>query len=74
MNIYIVFIISLVGLIYGSNLIIDNSRRIALKFNISKLVIGITIIAFGTSLPELIVGILSSLQDKMNMLSISQCL
>ena len=34
------------------------------KFNISKLVIGITLGAFGTSFPEFIVSVLSSLKDK----------
>ncbi len=63
MSLYIIFILSLATLIFGSNLIIENSKRIALKFNISKLVIGATIIAFGTSLPELIVGVLSSIQE-----------
>ena len=64
MNIYIIFILSLFALIYGSDLIIDNSKRIALKFNISKLIIGVTVVAFGTSLPELIVGVLSSIQNQ----------
>ena len=64
MSPYIIFILSLVTLIYSSNLIIDNSKHIALKFNISKLIIVVTIIAFGTSLPELIVGIFSSIQEK----------
>ena len=64
MSSYFIFILSLIALVYGSDLIINNSKRIALKFNISKLVIGVTIIAFGTSLPELIVGILSSIQNQ----------
>ena len=64
MSPYLIFILSLVTLIYSSNLIIDNSKHIALKFNISKLIIGVTIVAFGTSLPELIVGIFSSIQEK----------
>ena len=64
MNPYILFIISLSALIYGSDLIINSSKYIALKFNISKLIIGITIIAFGTSLPELIVGIISSIDNQ----------
>ena len=61
---YIIFIISLSVLVYGSNLIIENSKAIAIRFNISKLVIGITIIAIGTSFPELIVGILASLKNQ----------
>ena len=64
MNPYIVFIFSLFTIIYGSNLVVNNSKQIAIKFNISKLIIGVTIIAFGTSFPELIVGILSSIENK----------
>ena len=63
-NPYLTFIISLVLLIYGSNLVIDQSKVIATKFKVSNLIIGITVIAFGTSFPELIVGILSSLKNQ----------
>ena len=63
-NPYLIFIISLVLLIYGSNLVIDQSKVIATKFKVSNLIIGITVIAFGTSFPELIVGILSSLKNQ----------
>ena len=63
-NPYLIFIISLVLLIYGSNLVIDQSKVIATKFKVSNLIIGITVIAFGTSFPELIVGVLSSLKNQ----------
>ena len=59
-NSYGFFIIGLILLIFGSELIIENSKKIATRFRISKIIIGITLIAFGTSLPELIVSILSS--------------
>ena len=61
---YGLFLIGLLMLICGSELVISNSKRIATKFNISKLVIGITLVAFGTSFPEFIVSVLSSLKDK----------
>ena len=64
LNPYIVFIIALFLLIYGSNLIIDQSKIIAVRFKISNLIIGVTIVAFGTSFPELIVGILSSIKNE----------
>jgi len=63
-NPYLIFIISLILLVYGSNVIIDQSKLIAIKFRVSNLIIGITVIAFGTSFPELIVGILSSLKNE----------
>jgi len=63
-NPYLVFIISLALLIYGSHIVIDQSKEIAVKFRISNLIIGVTIIAFGTSFPELIIGVLSSLKNQ----------
>lgn len=45
--------IGLVGLYFGSTWLIDGAKAIAEDFGISKHVIGITIIAFGTSVPEL---------------------
>lgn len=47
-------------LIKGADKLVDGSASIAKKFGLSSLVIGLTIIAFGTSAPELIVNILSS--------------
>lgn len=64
---YIVFIIAMSALIYGANFIIIESERIALHFNISHFVIGATLIAVGTSLPEMAASISASLQDKSEM-------
>lgn len=46
----------------GAELLVRGSSAIALRFNISPLVIGLTITAFGTSSPELIISISSVLQ------------
>lgn len=61
---YLIFIISLAALIYGADLIINQSGKIALKFGISEYIIGATLIALGTSLPEMAASIGASLQDK----------
>ena len=45
-------VISLVATLYGSQLVVDNAVEIASLFGVSSLVIGSTIIAIGTSLPE----------------------
>lgn len=58
----ILFIIGFVFLIKGADFLVDGSTSIAKKLNISNLVIGLTIVAFGTSAPELIVNIIASLQ------------
>lgn len=50
-------------LIKGGNLTIDAAVFVAKKLNISPLLIGFTVIAFGTSLPELVVSINANLKD-----------
>lgn len=55
-------LIGSIGLFYGSEWLIDGAKAIAKKLKISDLVIGLTIVSIGTSFPELVVGIISSLQ------------
>ena len=57
---FIIFILSMTALIYGADFIINQSEKIALKFNISSFVIGATLIAVGTSLPEMAVSMSAS--------------
>lgn len=64
---YIIFLISMGALIYGANYIIVESERIALHFNISSFVIGATLIAIGTSLPEMAASIAASNMGKSDM-------
>ena len=59
-------LIGIVFLIYGSDLFINSAIRIANYFNVSEAVIGLSIIAFGTSLPELVVGIMSAIKKKVD--------
>ena len=54
-------IISLSVLVWGADKFIDNSSLIANKLGLSELTIGLTIVALGTSAPEIFVGILSVL-------------
>ena len=54
-------IISLSVLICGADKVIDNSSLIAKKLGLSELTIGLTIVALGTSAPEIFVGISSVL-------------
>jgi cation:H+ antiporter len=59
---YILFVVGFVLLISGANLLVEGSASIAKKLNISSIVIGLTIVAFGTSAPEFIVNIFASIQ------------
>ena len=62
MNVLLIFFGFLL-LVVGGEFIVRSSVAISLKFNISKLVIGMTVVAFATSLPELIVSINAALND-----------
>ncbi|QOY53581.1 calcium/sodium antiporter [Candidatus Sulfurimonas marisnigri] len=64
---FIIFIAAMSALIYGADFIIKESERIALHFNISHFVIGATLIAFGTSLPEMAASMMASSAGKSDM-------
>lgn len=64
---YAVFIISMAALVYGANHIIIQSEKIALHFEIPAFIIGATIIALGTSLPEMAASITASYHGKSDM-------
>ena len=64
---YVVFLVAMAALIYGADFIIKESERIALHFNISHFVIGATLIAFGTSLPEMAASMMAASQGKVDM-------
>ena len=61
---FVIFIIAMGGLIFGADFIINQSERIALRFNISEFIIGATLIALGTSLPEMAASIAASINGK----------
>ena len=52
---------SLAVLIWGADKFVDNSSLLAKKLGISELTIGLTVVALGTSAPEIFVGISSVL-------------
>jgi len=64
---FVIFIIAMGGLIFGADFIINQSERIALRFNISEFVIGSTLIALGTSLPEMAASVAASANGKAEM-------
>ena len=50
-------LIGLIGIVAGSNLVVDNASAIAKALNVSEKMISLTIVAFGTSLPELVTSV-----------------
>lgn len=57
---YILFVVGFVFLIKGADLLVDGAASIARSMRVSDLVIGLTVVAFGTSTPELSVNIIAS--------------
>ena len=53
---FLLFIGGLIGLVLGAELLVRGASKLALSFGISPLVVGLTIVAFGTSAPELAVS------------------
>lgn len=53
-------VVGFLSLIFGANWLVDGASNLAKKYKVSDLVIGLTIVAFGTSAPELIVNIIAS--------------
>ena len=60
---FLALIASLAVLIWGADKFVDNSSLVAKKIGVSELTIGLTIVALGTSAPEIFVGISSVLNN-----------
>jgi cation:H+ antiporter len=61
---YLFILIGFVLLIFGANFLVDGSSGLAKRFNVSNLIIGLTVVAFGTSAPELVVNLFAALNPK----------
>ena len=57
--VFFLLILGLVITIKSADLLIDSSSKIASSYGVSPFVIGVTVIAFGTSAPEFVVGMIS---------------
>jgi cation:H+ antiporter len=57
-------VLGIATLAYGSKVTIDSATEIALQLGVSQVIIGLTMVAFGTSLPELATGILSVIKKE----------
>ena len=58
----ILLVIGFVFLIKGADFLVEGASAIAKKLRVSDLIIGLTIVAFGTSAPELVINIFTSIQ------------
>ncbi|WP_026894931.1 calcium/sodium antiporter [Clostridiisalibacter paucivorans] len=56
----ILTVIGLVGIVIGGNMVVDSSSKIAMNFGMGETLVGLTIVALGTSLPELVTSIVAA--------------
>lgn len=61
---WLIVVATIFGLWFGGSWIVNSAARIARKFGLSELVIGLTIVAIGTSAPEFAVTIVAALEGK----------
>ena len=61
-NIFLI-ILGFALLIKGADFLVDGASSIAKKFHIPVIVIGLTIVAIGTSMPELVVSVKAALEN-----------
>lgn len=64
---YVLLIVGLVLILGGANYLTDGAAAIARKFGLSDLIVGLTIVAFGTSAPELTISIMSAVDGNTGM-------
>ncbi|NBC25707.1 MAG: calcium/sodium antiporter [Bacteroidetes bacterium] len=62
------FIFGLASLIWGAEILVRSASKLAVSLGVSKLVIGLTVVAFGTSAPELAVGIEAGINNQPDIL------
>ena len=56
-------ILGLILIVAGGNYLTDGAEAVARRFHVSKLVIGLTVVAFGSSTPDLVISLMSTLGD-----------
>ncbi|MDA0974196.1 MAG: calcium/sodium antiporter, partial [Bacteroidetes bacterium] len=55
-----------VGLVFGSDLLVKGATELALRFGVSEYVIGVTVVAFGTSVPELATSLVAAFKKELD--------
>ena len=64
LKLIIMIVLGIVCVVFGSNITVDAASHIATSFGVSDRIIGLTIVAIGTSLPELVTSVSASLKGK----------
>jgi cation:H+ antiporter len=63
----LLLLVGFVALIFGADKLVDGASNLAKKMGIPKIVIGLTIVAFGTSAPEFVVNVFAALENSTEM-------
>ncbi len=66
--IIIYFVLGILGLKFGSDFVVDNAVSIAGRLGLSESFIGMTVVAIGTALPEIITGIIAARKNETDLL------
>ena len=66
----VLIIIGFVLLIKGADFLVEGSSSVAKRFHIPEIIIGLTIISIGTSMPELFVSITSAIDGYLSLIHI----
>ena len=61
---WVLFVIGLLMLYYGAEWLVKGASSLAQSLGLTPLVIGLTVVAFGTSMPEFVVSVIASFQEK----------
>jgi cation:H+ antiporter len=57
-------LIGLAGIIWGGDIVVDNASELAMTLGMSEALVGLTIVAVGTSLPELVTSVIASIKKE----------
>ncbi len=63
----LLLLVGFVALIYGANALVDAASSLAARWGVPSIVIGLTIVAFGTSAPELVVNVFAAVSGSTDM-------
>jgi len=63
----LIFFVGLAGLVYGADVFVKGAASLALRLGVSRLVIGMTLVGFGTSLPELSVNLSAAFSGRLDL-------
>ena len=58
----LIFIAGLIALYFGADWLVKGASRLAISLNVQPVIVGLTVVAFGTSLPELVVSFIGALR------------